>query len=85
MQPVQLMARAMHRGQLETRVVCNMAASNSRSTSYEVLNDQQKLTLRRFYDNGMTSTGANMQSVIAEATRQADTSFDGVKVRCLLK
>lgn len=50
------------------------------SPCYKVLNDEQKQILGKYFDKGMTSTGPNMQAVIAEAASKADISSDKVKV-----
>lgn len=60
-----------------------MAAGSSRSTSYEVLSNEQKHILANYYDKGMTSTGSSMRAIIAEVANKADTSFDKVKVRLI--
>ena len=55
--------------------------TNARSTNYRNINDNQKQVLRRFYEEGMTSTGSNMRETIEKAASEAKIDVVRVKVK----
>ena len=51
-----------------------------RVCSYDVLTEEQKRILRRFYDEGMTSVERNKHDMIRKAADEIGISFEKVKV-----
>ena len=58
-----------------------MAESCSRACTYEKITDEQRKILSNYYDNGMNTTGSNMQNVIEEVATKAKLDIGRVKVR----
>ena len=48
--------------------------------SYDVLTEEQKRILRRFYDEGMTSVERSKHDMIRKAAEEIRISFEKVKV-----
>ena len=60
-----------------------MAESCCRPRTYEKITDEQRKILSSYYDNGMTTTGSNMQNIIEEAATKAKLDIERVKVRSI--
>ena len=52
----------------------------ARSSSYEVLSEDAKCILRRYYDQGMKSIGSDKRDIINNAADEIGVSFQRVKV-----
>ena len=52
------------------------SCSNSRSSTYSVLSNEQTRTSQKFYDGGMISTASNMHGLIEEAAGEASITVD---------
>ena len=63
----------------------NMAESCSRPCTYEKITDEQRKILSNYYDNGMNTTGSNMQNVIEEVATKAKLDIGRVKVRSITR